>query len=104
MPGGKLSIDAWLDLSLSFSTEELCADLWCAAEDVNMWRSRLGLLCRAKVWRAQKRHEPMVNIYIMYELISLVLRSTKSDTRRRQLKKGDIPAAAQRRRAPSRRC
>ena len=55
-------------MRLFFKTEELCADLWCAAEDVNKWRSRLGSLCRAQVWHAQKRHGLLVDTHIMFRL------------------------------------
>lgn len=55
-----------------FSSHGRIVPISFAAEDVNMWRSRLGLLCRAHVRHAQKRHESMGGICIMFELMILL--------------------------------
>ena len=59
-------------MQLSFKTEELCADLWCAAEDVNSGEVALVFFAEHRFRHAQKRHERMANIHIMFELVVLI--------------------------------
>lgn len=58
-------------MHLSSKTEELCADLWCAAEDVNSGEVALVFFAEHRFRHTQKRHERMADILIRFELMLL---------------------------------